>query len=325
MLEFLIQFAIEATRIIVPIIIIFGIVSNSLNILILTRPGLFRHACSLYFIGRAISNLFYTTVMLTINLLADGYQLDLTLYSNFTCKMITYFLNLCPNISAYFIVLASIDRYCASSANVRIRDFSCIRVARWTIGILISILMIFFIWALVAFELVTFGLCICLIDSTLLSSQIFLIIVITLYAVLAPFCMIVFGFLTIKNANPLHLIRNRTSHFRRTQCQLSRMLLLQVGTHIILSLPFCIGFFIFILPIPLRFSLEFYYIFIISKLPLYLSFITPFFLYILSAQVYRAELIRLVKKIYPFHRGNKVHTITNPKPILTTNRRLPMH
>ncbi len=320
MTEFISQFAVQATRIIVPIIIVFGIVTNSLNIIILTRRTLIHHSCSLYFLLLAVINLFYSTVMLTINVLADGYQLDLSLYSNFSCKLITYLLNLCPNISVYLIVLASIDRYCASCVNAKIRNLSSVRVARWAIGLLILTLTIFFSWTFVAFGLEQGEMLLCAIESTSLSSQIFLIIDITLYVIIAPFCMIFFGFLAINNANAFRLNRDRTSRHRRTERQLSRMLLLQVGAHIILALPFCIGFFIFILPIPLRFTLNFYYIYVICKLPFYLTFSTAFFLYILSARIYRNELIRLFKKIFPIRRANRIHVIINPNPILMMNR-----
>jgi len=121
---------IEATKIIVPILIFVGTISNSLNIVILTRPSLIHHSCSLYFLSLAIVNLFYCAVILTINLISDGYSINIHIYSIFSCKLLNYLLNLCPNLSVYFIVLASIDRYCSSSMNVNIRRWSNVRIAR---------------------------------------------------------------------------------------------------------------------------------------------------------------------------------------------------
>lgn len=321
MTDIIMHFAVQATRIIIPISITLGIVSNSLNIFILTRPTLIHHACSLYFLCLAITNLFYSVFILIINLLADGYQLDLSLYSNGFCKFISYLLNLCPNISVYLIVLASIDRCCASSSNVGIRNFSSVRVARWAIGLLILIFAFFFSGALVAFDLRQDGPLGCTLQSNLLFSQIFLIIDIILYVIIAPFCMVFFGVLTIKHTNQLRINLHRISLYRRTERQLSRMLFFQVGTHIILALPFCITFFMLVLPISLRFTLDFDYIYILSKLPFYLTFTTAFFLYILSGQVYRNELIRLFKKLFPVRRVTPIHVITNSNLPLPMNTR----
>ncbi|CAF3506320.1 unnamed protein product, partial [Rotaria sp. Silwood2] len=66
-------------------------------------------------------------------------------------------------------------------------------------------------------------------------SQIFL------YYILAPLLMIIFGFLTISNIRrkSMNLIYlTKSMRRRRTERQLTRMLLLQVGIHLILILPF---------------------------------------------------------------------------------------
>ncbi len=307
--------AAQLTRIFVPIIIVIGVVSNLLNIIILTRPALIHHACSLYFLALAITNLFYSCFLLVCNLLADGYQLDLTEYSIVLCKILSYLLNLCPTLSVYFIVFASIDRYYASSINVERRRLSNRRIARWIIGILILVLSIFFIGALIAFDKFDYGKPSCRIRSEILSNEIFLIVVLILYVIIAPFSMMLFGCLTISNTKQARLIVNRTSRYRRTEGQLSRMLLLQVGTHIILTLPFCIIFFMLILPIPVRFSINFELAYVICKLPFYLTVTTAFFLYVLSARVYRNELIRLCKKIFPFRRT--IQNMTIPMNITT--------
>ena len=307
MSESLLALARELTRIFVPIIIIIGVVSNLLNIILLTRPTLIHHACSLYFLALAITNLFYSSLLLICNLLADGYQLDLSKNSVAFCKIISYLLNLCPNLSVYFIVLASIDRYCASSISARMRRLSNLHVARRSIGILIIVLSIFFIYTLIAFDIVDNGMRLCTIQSDILFNQIFLILNIILYVIIAPFSMIFFGFLTIYNTKQVRVIPAGILRYRRTEGQLSRMLLLQVGTHVILILPFCIIFFMLILPISMISTINFEFAYIVCKIPFYLSVTTAFFLYVLSARVYRDELLRLCNKIYPFRQ--QIHPI----------------
>jgi hypothetical protein len=69
------------------------------------------------------------------------------------------------------------------------------------------------------------------------------------------------------------------------------MLLLPVGTHIMLNLPFCVAFFIFILATSLPFTIEFHYIFV---------------------------LFAILSLIY-IRRVNAVHTIANTNPTLPTS------
>ena len=318
MSDSIIQLGVQLTRIFVPIIIVSGIVSNLLNIILLTRPALIHHTCSLYFLASAISNLFYSSFLLIYNLLADGYQLDPAKYSIFFCKLISYFLNLCPNLSVYFIVLASIDRYCASSINVQRRRFNDLRIARRAIGILISILALFFIGILIAFDISHNGVVLCTIQSDKLFNQIFLLLNLILYVIIAPVSMIFFGFLTIYNTKQLRFFTPvRISRYRRTERQLSRMLLLQVATHSILTLPFCITFFMLILPSPIRFTIKFAFAYVICKIPFYLTVTTAFFLYVLSGRVYRYELIRLYNKVFQFRRA--IHPILNNNNIMPNN------
>jgi hypothetical protein len=317
MAESLLELAAQLTRIFVPIIIVIGVVSNSLNIILLTRPALVHHACSLYFLALAITNLFYSSLLLIFNLLADGYQLDLATHSVVVCKITSYLLNLCPNLSVYFIVLASIDRYCASSLSAQRRRLSNPRVARRAIGVLIIVLAIFFIGTLIAFDISDDGIRLCTTQSDILFNQIFLILNLILYVIIAPFSMILFGFLTIYHRTQVRIAPVRTPLYRRTEGQLSRMLLLQVGTHIILILPFCITFFMLILPLSIQFSTNFTFAYVVCKLPFYTTVTTAFFLYVLSARIYRNELIRLCKKIFPLHR--QVHPIRNQNIVVPMN------
>jgi hypothetical protein len=102
---------IEANRVILPIFIELGVVGNSFNIVVLTRPTLSRHACSHYFFALSCDNLFVSSIVLIQALLADGYQFDVTTISSVSYKMLRFLIDLSSAISPYFIVLASIDRF----------------------------------------------------------------------------------------------------------------------------------------------------------------------------------------------------------------------
>lgn len=298
MSESLLALAGQLTRIFLPIIMIIGLVSNILNIIVLTRPALKEHACSLYFLAMAIINVFYCGPPLIINLIADGYDIDLTVRNPTACKAISYMFNFCPTVALYLIMIASIDRYFSSSVDPRKRQFSNLCIARWTIAILIIIFAVYFINALIIFDISHFGRPICGIRPDILSNWIFLVLNIILYVIIAPCVMLLFGFLTIYNIKHVRIIAGNVTRYRRTEGQLSRMLLLQVGLHTILILPFCIVYCMVITSIPAEYPLMFAFAFITCKLPFYVSAVVPFFSYVLSARVYRDELIRLGKKLF---------------------------
>jgi hypothetical protein len=306
----LLEVALQLTQWIVPLILILGILTNVLNIVILRRANLKRHSCSLYFLTLSINNLVYTSICIPYNLLADGFGIDLALYSTVSCKLISYLLNLCPIISVYMLVLTSIDRYCCSSSSVQRRRLSNIRIARWSILILLLITLLFMGGTLIVFDVYHDYNTVCTSSSASLFTQIFLTIEVILYVIIAPFLMILFGLLTINNANQFGRQNLAVYRYRPSERQLTRMLIVQVASHILLSLPFCVIFFITIIPITFKSTIMFYFLFIIFKIPFYIPFIIQFFLYILSAQIYRNEFIFLLNKIFRIRRNGIIHPMT---------------
>ena len=311
MADSLTQLAIQLVRAIVPIIMVIGVVGNSLNIAVLTGPALYGHACSRYFLALSCNNLFYTSVLLTYRLLADGYQLDATKISLISCKLITYIYQTSLLSSPYFIVLASIDRYCASSTNANLRKFSNVKITRRAILLVIIVIMLFYIGTLILIDVRqtdTFG---CRIRADTIYKQIYTIMQVVVLGIIAPCLMLVFGAMTIYNTKRVGIIPTGISRHRRTEKQLARMLLLQVSTHIILTLPTCVTYLILVTPNTISTTKIFYFARIMSQLLLYLSYTTAFFLYVISAQMYRKELMKLVYKILRLRGGNEVHPTTN--------------
>ena len=54
--------------------------------------------------------------------LGDGLDIDLVIYSDFSCKFIYFLLNFELHLLLYILILASIDRYFCSSLNVRLQE-----------------------------------------------------------------------------------------------------------------------------------------------------------------------------------------------------------
>ena len=293
-------------RYILPFIIVIGTVGNTLNIIILTHPSLCRHACSRYFLALAINNLFYSSVALIHRLLSSGYQLNVSNSSLIACKMISYINTLNAFLSPYLIVLASIDRYCASSTSARIRSFSSIRVAKWSIGGIFLFYVLFFIHIIILADLQNADGAICRVQADTTYAQFYILLQVFLFAVVPPFGMAFFGFLTIHHTNRTRIAPIAMSRFYRTEKQLAQMLFLQVGIHIFLTLPASITYLIQALPNPIRTTKIFIFISVICQLLFNASYTTAFFSYVLSGRIYRGELIRLVFKTFNIRRENQI-------------------
>jgi hypothetical protein len=118
-----------------------------------------------------------------------------------------------------------------------------------------------------------------------------------LYYIIGPIGMITFGFLTIRN------IRNQTrrvgpmilqNRHRRTESQLSRVLLIQVGTHLFFSLP-AAAMYVITTFIPTANTPFFSGLRLISTLWQQPIFFLSFFSYILSSTLFRTELLKMFK------------------------------
>ncbi|CAF4085789.1 unnamed protein product [Adineta steineri] len=303
----------KLTRILLPVIIVVGVVGNSLNIIILNRPNLRNHACSKYFLALASNNLIYSILFID-NVLSDGFNMNAQIVSNTLCKIIQYIVSICPILSPYFIILASIDRFCASSSNPKLRGFSNVVVAKYFILIVVVCSLLLYINIPVLYELRDDGYG-CAIRTQAISNHVYILIQAFLFAAVPPILMLIFGFLTIYNTTRSRVLRQVTRNYRRTEGQLIRMLFLQVVIHFLLNTPLC--FLYLILTIPSNFipTLQFFVVFAVVQMLFYLSYTTPFFLYILSARVYREELIRLISKLCHLREGAQV------QPMSLTNHR----
>ena len=153
----------------------------------------------------------------------------------------------------------------------------------------------------------------CRIRAGAIYNQFYVVIQVVLLTIVAPFLMILFGLMTICNIKRLRISSTNISFSnRRTEYELVRMLLVQVAIHVILNLPLGIASVILILPrfyMPTQLSFSIY---TILRLPSHFSYTTPFFLYIVSARVYRREFVRLFVNVWrQCCVGGTVATTTN--------------
>ncbi|CAF0783392.1 unnamed protein product [Adineta steineri] len=285
----------KLTLIVLPMIIVAGILGNTLNIIILNRPNLRNHACSKYFLALASNNLIYSFFIVDY-FLSNGFNINGVMVSNALCKVLQYIGSVCSFLSPYFIILASIDRFCASSPNATLRRFSNIVVAKYFVLIVVICSLLLYINTLISYELLDDGYG-CTSRSKSIFNQVFLLTQSFLFAAVPPILMLIFGFLTIYNATRTRVLQKVTRSYRRTEGQLIRMLFFQVVIYILLNTPLCVLYLMLTIPSSFIPTSEFFIALTIAQIFFHLSYTTPFFLYILSARVYREELIHLISKI----------------------------
>jgi hypothetical protein len=217
------------------ITIITGTIGNTLNCLIFTRRSLRQNSCSIYFLASSIANFFgiffgcVTRLLSSFNINPPPSQMALY------CKTKTFLTYIGLAASTWFIIGACADRYASSAITVRIRSFSQVKVARKVV-VVISILVI-----LVYFQM---NFCFdgdiqaanCYASTPFCNTFNDFNLLIT-YSLFPPILMLIFGYMTIRNARTgQHLRRERNVKDR----QLTMMLIIQVICISILSMPISI-------------------------------------------------------------------------------------
>ena len=318
MTDYLEQISLQLARTLIPMTIVVGGVGNLINIIVLSRATLNKHPCSHYFLMLSINGLAYSMIYLTLRLLADGYQIDPTRSSSIACKSITYITQLCFPMAPYFIVLASFDRYCASSSSVRIRQWSNTRFARRAIALVVIAFTLFYINTPIIVDLKVEDGQGCRNRGDTIYKQFYAVAQGFIFVILAPILMICFGLLTIHNTKKVCDVQNRTSGHRRTERQLLIMLLLQVSTHVILTSPMAVIYTMLVLPTQYKATRLVYFIYTIVFLIYHMSYASPFPLYFLSAKIYRQESIRLMRNFFGLREMQRV------APVMSTSHTVPM-
>ena len=109
-------------------IYIFGIIGNSLNVLVLFQRPL-RVNPSAFFLGvSSIACLIAIISGLTSRMMA-GYAVDLTLTVKWICVVRNYVLYTARTVALWLIAFATIDRWCSSSANINLRHRNSVKNA----------------------------------------------------------------------------------------------------------------------------------------------------------------------------------------------------
>jgi hypothetical protein len=109
--------------------LLFGIVGNILNIVVLSQRSLRTNPCSWIFLVSSIFSLTAIICGLTTRVL-DGWGADFTATNNLLCKMRAFFVFSSKTSVMWLIVLATIDRWLLSSINANLRKKSTLKNAQ---------------------------------------------------------------------------------------------------------------------------------------------------------------------------------------------------
>ena len=309
MSESLQNISIQLARILSPIIIILGVIGNTLNIIILMRPNFRHHSCCRYFLALSSNNLFYCLFQINFYL-ANAYSLDGQYVSLASCKILQYIASSSSFLSPYFIVLASIDRFFSSSRHPHFRRLSSITMSHWSISTLLIFTGIFFINVLIFYDLRFDDGLGCNMRGDEPYKKAFILIQVVLYAGLPPCFMVIFGVLTAWNLKQMKHFGRDPRNIRRREIQFIRMLLIQIMSYLLFNVPLCILYLLLVLPFGYSPTDEFLFAYTILSYPFNFAYATPFLLYILSAKQYRNEFFNFIQKIYPSDNGNRIGPVS---------------
>ncbi|CAF1030508.1 unnamed protein product [Didymodactylos carnosus] len=283
-----------------PMIILLGTIGNLISIYVFSRPAV-RSSCSTYFFALSVNNFPVLYFGVLTRMLADGFSIDPTRYSAFFCKFRNYFSYVVYQLTPWLTLLATIDRWCASSTNPNVRKFSTIYVSYRVIFAATLILALSNLHMFIFFEIhVKYSICI---PKAGIYTKFFS----TSAWIMGLLCLsltILFGLLTMSN------IRQQRCRYRQLDRQLSFMVLFYALLYIILGIPF--SFLTFLSTMLTRKGHVFHFITNLSRITLNMSYCLTFNMYGLGARLYRYEFFNVINKISYYTLGINVITFQVP-------------
>ncbi|CAF0789631.1 unnamed protein product [Adineta ricciae] len=282
------------------VIWLIGNIGSILMCIVFTQPT-YRHSpCAIFFLAASLSQFFTYNFALLTHMLCNGYGVYALRNSLWYCKLLSYLLYISVSIPRYDIILASMDRYFASSPEVIYRQRSSPKIAFRLILANVLIWSLLYIQVIVIYDIED-GIC------TYPSNAygIFFSIYIALdTGVLPLLLMLTFGLLTVRN---VHQMKNRIgpgvrpnqTRLSRKDLQLHRMLANQIVLFVILNVPNP-AYLIYqsitlrLLDSPLRRTSE-VFAESMTYVLIYLGFSLTFCNFMISSTIFRREFHRLIR------------------------------
>jgi hypothetical protein len=291
--------------IILPICFILGNIGNCFNLLIFCRPSSRSNSCLLYFLSASIVNIFILNFGLVLRILRGIWNIDPAVTFIWFCRCRTYLSSTFFLIYRCSILLACVDRMCASSKSAWMRMKSRPKVAYRLITMNWIICAASFIPTLV-FPVIAYGQCIAPPNTTYAT---YLTISTLLEGLFIPLAMIICGIITFTHLKSMQSqvapVNTAVHDERRVTSQFITMLFVQVGTDCLCnSLYEFYLIYNLIFPAPQSAQIAAISSFLINmsfNVP-YLNYSAGFYLYTLSSPSFRRKFVRLIKRTTWFQR-----------------------
>jgi hypothetical protein len=236
-------FNIKFDQIVPPIVFFVGVIGNIFNMIIFNRRRFRNNPCTTYFVALTITNFNNFIFGLVPDYLANAHGIHIVTSTIVICRVRFMILHCSNALSAWFTVLAGVDRFCISSRDVNRRRFSTLKNARISVCLATLICLIVYAHVLVLFAIqnTPSGL-VCSPQSGVYS-----------YSFTPPILMMFVGLATFRN-----IIRVRAEispqigtdtavvgtgniiQLRKRDRQYLKMLLLQLAFTIVLTLPLAV-------------------------------------------------------------------------------------
>lgn len=275
----------------------FIVITNILNACVFSRQALRSSSCTYYFLASIPPVLAYVVVTPLNTILI--YTINFRLHGTpVTCKLVQYTVYGSPLLYESMLVCASVDRFCSSSNSVRLRRFSQVPIARkFILGV----------WILILLYMSPFMAAYCYDYSSSLSNKclaststlaaVYLMTRVVLYYFAIPIILAIFDALTINNIRTQTrrvTVVHQVNYSRRTEGQLTRMLIIQVIVYFLFFTSAGITYIIVTFVSSMNTS---YYNTIRTLTVVWQQggFFTTFFLYTLTGKVYRQELRKMFR------------------------------
>ncbi|CAF1043918.1 unnamed protein product [Adineta ricciae] len=240
-------FSIQFNRYASIVIFISGVIGNTLNIVVFTRPRLFNNPCSTYFFWSSIANISVLLFGLVSRFLSDGFGIDPVSNNLGFCRFRYYVLHSSMVLSSWLTILAGIDRYCISSRSAHRRQQSNLKNSRYLVAVTAFIILAGYSHALGLFtieQLRTGPSCYAQAGTYRVFYDFFYF---ATYSFTPPIVMIGVGLATYYNIHQLRshiapMSNNEKNHsyLRKRDRQLLKMTLLQFICAVILTLPIAV-------------------------------------------------------------------------------------
>jgi hypothetical protein len=302
-------------------IFVFGIVGNTLNILVLSQRPLRSNPCAWLFLVSSIANSIGIVAGLTSRILST-WGADLTNTNQFLCKFRTFLLIYEITIGFWLIMLATVDRWLSSNTDVNRRQKSTLKNAQRNTIFIVIIATAVEAQNFYCFEANLINTPIKCYTKTLVCA-IVSDMSYALITILFPLLfMILFGLMTITNVrkaqsrlkpvasrvngavgdDPAPVSTREQTQRQKTDRYLLIMLFVQILIMLLLTLPLSVVKLYTtitrnVVKSPLRNAIE-NFVFNILLLFLYLACGMPFYIYTLSGgSVFRKALFTLLKSL----------------------------